>query len=467
MFPKRTAKPPPPSLILYQASNQNDEDQYRQYILKIRLEPERHPETAACIDLRDVLVKAPAPLGRTEEQVDQRACREQDIAHKEVFTVQDIAISEEMHAREHIVAENAGDGEDENDRQIQQDRFSAAPSEIVHAACDEILKDSRDRREARKGHEYEEERSPELAHGHVAEDLRKGDKNERRPLIRLHIIGKARRENDEPCHDSDEGIEHRDAHGLSCQRKIIRHVAAEDLDRGDAEGQGEEGLIHRSGRHIADAGFCRTFPVRKEVEGESRPAAFEECTMHGKHDDERKKAEHHDLRDALYTALEPQSADEESADDRHRHEEAHFPGTCQHRAEDLTDPVRLCQSEGAIDEFPEISKHPAGYRRIVHHEQVAAQNAEPSMDMPLRARSLQCGIALDCAFPARAAHSKLHRHDRDAHQHQKEQIKEDEYRAAVFACHIGEFPYIPDPDRAPCTDQQKAQTGLEAITFIH
>lgn len=372
-----------------------------------------------------------------------------------------------MHAREHIVAENAGDGEDENDRQIQQDRFSAAPSEIVHAACDEILKDSRDRREARKGHEYEEERSPKLAHGHVAEDLRKGDKNERRPLIRLHIIGEARRENDEPCHDSDEGIEHRDAHGLSCQRKIIRHVAAEDLDRGDAEGQGEEGLIHRSGRHIADAGFCRTFPVRKEVEGESRPAAFEECTMHGKHDDERKKAEHHDLRDALYTALEPQSADEESADDRHRHEEAHFPGTCQHRAEDLTDPVRLCQGESAIDEFPEISKHPAGYRRIVHHEQVAAQNAEPSMDMPLRARSLQCGIALDCAFSACAAHGKLHRHDRDAHQHQKEQIKEDEYRAAVFACHIGEFPYIPDPDRAPCTDQQKAQTGLEAITFIH
>ena len=50
---------------------------------------------------------------------------------------------------------------------------------------------------------------------------------------------------------------------------------------------------------------------------------------------------------------------------------------------------------------------------------------------------------------------------------QKEQIKEDEYRAAVFACHIREFPYIPDPDRAPCTDQQKAQSGLEAITFIH
>lgn len=467
MFPKRTAKLLPPFLILYQAPNQNDEDQYRQYILKIRLEPERHLETAACIDFRDVLIKAPAPLGRTEEQVDERACREQDIAHEEVFTVQDIAVSEEMHAGEHIVAENAGDGEDENDRQIQQDRFSAAPSEIIHAACDEILKDCRDRREARKGHEYKEERSPELAHGHVAEDLRKGDKNERRPLIRLHIIGEARRENDEPCHDSDEGIEHRDAHGLSPQRKIIRHVASEDLDRGDAEGQREEGLIHRGGCHIADTGFCRTFPVRKEVEGESRPAAFEEGTMHGKHDDERKKAEHHDLRDALYTALEPQSADEESADDRHRHEEAHFPGTCQHRTEDLTDPVRLCQSEGAIDEFPEISKHPAGYRRIVHHEQVAAQNAEPSMDMPLRARSLQCGIALDCAFSARAAHGKLHRHDGDAHQHQKEQVKEDEYRAAVFACHIGEFPYIPDPDRAPCTDQQKAQTGLEAITFIH
>ena len=115
------AKLLPPFLILYQSPNQNDEYQYRQYILKIWLEPERHLEPAACIDFRDVLVKALAPLGRTEEQVDERACREQDIAHKEVFTVQDIAVSEEMHAREHIVAENAGDGEDENDHQIQQD----------------------------------------------------------------------------------------------------------------------------------------------------------------------------------------------------------------------------------------------------------------------------------------------------------------------------------------------------------
>lgn len=357
---------------LQQALEQDDDDQDRQHPLEIGLELGRELDARALVDLGNVLVKAPAPLGRTEEQVDERACREQDIAHEEVFTVQDITISEEMHAGEHIVAENAGDGEDENDRQIQQDCFSAAPSEIIHAACDEILKDCRDRREARKGHEYEEERSPELAHGHVAEDLRKSDKNERRPLIRLHIIGEARRENDKPCHDSDEGIEHRDAHSFSPQRKIIRHVASEDLDRGDAEGQREEGLIHRGGCHIADTGFCRTFPVRKQVEGESRPAAFEECTMHGKHDDERKKAEHHDLRDALYTALEPQSADEESADDRHRHEKAHLPGTCQHRAEDLADPFRLCGGEGAIDEFPEIGKHPAGYRRIVHHEQVAA-----------------------------------------------------------------------------------------------
>ena len=109
------------SLILYQASNQNDEYQHRQYILKIRLDPERHLETAARIHFRDVLVKAPAPLGRTEEQVDQRACGEKDIAHEEIFTVQDIAVPQEMHAREHIVAENAGDGEDENDHQIQQD----------------------------------------------------------------------------------------------------------------------------------------------------------------------------------------------------------------------------------------------------------------------------------------------------------------------------------------------------------
>lgn len=73
--------------------------------------------------------------------------------------------------------------------------------------------------------------------------------------------------------------------------------------------------------------------------------------MHGKHDDERKKAEHHDLRDALYTALEPQPADKKSADDRYRHEKAHFPWTCQHRAEDLADPVRFRRGEGTMTNF--------------------------------------------------------------------------------------------------------------------
>ena len=186
------------------------------------------------------------------------------------------------------------------------------------------------------------------------------------------MVGKTSREDDQSGGDGYEGIQHHNADRIAQQGMFLADIAAEDGHGADAKAQGEEGLIHRGGCHIADTGFCRTFPVRKQVEGESRPAAFEECTMHGKHDDERKKAEHHDLRDALYTALEPQSADEESADDRHRHEKAHLPGTCQHRAEDLADPFRFRRSEGAIDEFPEIGKHPAGYRRIVHHEQVAA-----------------------------------------------------------------------------------------------
>ena len=53
--------------------------------------------------------------------------------------------------------------------------------------------------------------------------------------------------------------------------------------------------------------IVRTHAAYRRVGGETLSFYIGEAV------DERKKAEHHDLRDAFYTALEPQSADEESA----------------------------------------------------------------------------------------------------------------------------------------------------------
>ena len=52
----------------------------------------------------------------------------------------------------------------------------------------------------------------------------------------MHAIGKAGGENNQPRHKSHKCIKQCNAHGLTGQRKSIRHVTAENFYRRNTEG---------------------------------------------------------------------------------------------------------------------------------------------------------------------------------------------------------------------------------------
>ena len=78
------------------------------------------------------------------------------------------------------------------------------------------------------------------------------------------------------------------------------------------------------------------------------------------------------------------------------------------------------------------------------------------LDVPLLARFFQCLIGPHRAFAGSAAHCKLHGHNGQAQNDQKEQVEQHKYAAAILARYGWEAPHIANADGAACADQQKA-----------
>ena len=63
-----------------QSLHQNHQNQHRQYKTEVILQPAGHFKAAAGVALGQVVVKIPAPAGDAEQQVDQAAAGQQQIA---------------------------------------------------------------------------------------------------------------------------------------------------------------------------------------------------------------------------------------------------------------------------------------------------------------------------------------------------------------------------------------------------
>ena len=181
----------------HQPANQDDEDQEGQDELQVWLDPAGHLQAAAFIHFRNIIVKSPAVFCHAEQKVHQGAAGEKDIADQEIFAVQYIPVSNEMDAGEYIVPQDTGDGKDEYGSQVDEYRFFTAPAEVIHGTGDEVFKDRRHRGQRSEGHEDEEQGAPEPAGSHVGENFRQGNKDKGRSLVRMHVVGKAGRENNE------------------------------------------------------------------------------------------------------------------------------------------------------------------------------------------------------------------------------------------------------------------------------
>lgn len=58
-------------LNLHKSLNENDEDKYREYELKVRLCEARKLEALTSVAFFNIVVKAPAPFGSAEQKVDE------------------------------------------------------------------------------------------------------------------------------------------------------------------------------------------------------------------------------------------------------------------------------------------------------------------------------------------------------------------------------------------------------------
>ena len=82
--------------FLNQSFDQYHHYQRRHHKHQVVLKTSRQLYASALISLSQIIVEAPAPLGYTEEQVNQRTDWKQQIAYQEVLAVQHISCSDNM-----------------------------------------------------------------------------------------------------------------------------------------------------------------------------------------------------------------------------------------------------------------------------------------------------------------------------------------------------------------------------------
>ena len=238
---------------------------------------------------------------------------------------------------------------------------------------------------------------------------------------------------------------------------VLGHVAAEDLHGGYAQAQGEEGLVHGGGGHVAQAHLGGSLKVRQQVELHALDSAVQADAVDGQHHYEQQQGGHHPLAYPLQALLYAEAAHQKACQHGEGHPNAHLHRVGEHGGEDPVHGGDLHAAEGAAGELEEVAQHPAGHGGVVHHQQVAAYDAHPAVDVPLAAGLFQGLVAQHGAFSAGSAYSQFHGEHRHAHDDEEQQVEEHEYAAAVDAGDVGEAPHVAYADGAAGAHQQKAQ----------
>ena len=312
--------------FLYEPLDQNDQDQDWQYELEIGLEFGRELESLSGIRLCKIVVKAPSEFSDAEEKENKGTKRQQEIADQKVLTVQNIAPADDSETAPDVIAQNAGDAADQNHGEVTQNGFFAIPAKVVDSRGNEILEHSGNCGKAGKRHKDKEQGSPQPAARHVQEDLRQRDKDQRRPLPGIHIVGKACGENNEACHQRNEGIQCTNADGLAGQCLLTGHIAAKDLESSNSKAQREEGLVHSGNDYIAETDLHGSREVGHQIEADAFCSSGQEKAVNSEDNDKNQKGAHHNLGNLFKTFLYTASADSKAGNDCNSHEKQHLRG---------------------------------------------------------------------------------------------------------------------------------------------
>ena len=187
--------------------------------------------------------------------------------------------------------------------------------------------------------------------------------------------------------------------------------------------------------------------------------------MDCQHHDQAQQAKHHELGDFFQAALQTEADDKEAQDHDDGHEQDHFRGVSQHGREDCVHTGGVQTGKAPAQEFPEVVQHPAGDGGVVHHQQITADDAEPTVYVPLAAGFFQGLVSSNSALAAGAAYGQLHGQDRHAHDEQKQQVNQNEQTAAVLSGDVGKFPNVADANGTSGADQNEAKAGFKAFSF--
>ena len=279
------------------------------------------------------------------------------------------------------------------------------------------------------------------------------------------MVGKTSREDDQTGGNGYKGIQHHDADRLAQQGVLLADIAAKNGHSTDAKAQGEEGLIHSGDQRVDHAHLLHPGKVRHKEEGKTLFCPRHEQAVDSQHHHNEKQGDHHALGHTLQTALQTLGAHQNAHYHHKYHPEGHGGRAGQHFGK-LTGyllGVQPCQFSGSG--HVEIVQHPACYGGVEHHQQIAADEGEVAVDMPLLPRLFQCLIGAHRAFAGGAPHGKLHGHDGQTQNDQKNQVEQHKGTAAALPGNIRKLPYVADADGTACGKQNKAQTGFKSFSF--
>lgn len=430
------------------------------------MDPFRYAEAFSSIGLLFVCVPSPAEVPRTEDDEEQAAQGEQDVGYEEVFEVHDGgAFSHGGDTSENVESQGTGQREDHHEEAVCDASFFPVHFHGVHGHAYDVFEDGQDGGEGRKAQKEEKEASPELAQGHARKDVGQGDEDEAGAGAYGHVIRKAAGNDDEAgCHGY-ESVQQGDVHGFGQQGMVLVYVGAEDGHGADAQRECEEGLVHGPFDDVDPADFTGGFPVGQQEVAESFLGAGGEYGVYGQHDHDDQQGAHHPFGDFFQTGLQALGTNEKAGYDDDEGVDHEACPVCEHVGEVGGDLGGGQAGESAGEGVCEIPQHPAADDGVEHHEQPVAGDHEGGVPVPGFLFWDKPGVQAGGGGLCGTAHGEFHGHDGQAEYHQKQQVEQQEYAAAVGSGHIGEFPYIADADGTACRQEDESEAGSEFFTF--
>jgi len=419
----------------------------------MRLHPVLYLQTLTGIGFLQEVIPAPAPLVAAEQSKQQRADGQQVGGYQEVPQIQPGRTGSEGLEGEHAVAQSSGQRQQEDADAAGNTALGTVPAGQFANTGQNVFKYSQFGGEGCKYHEQEEQGAPQAAAFHVDKYGGHGVKQQSRAGANFHVVGEAGGEDDQACGDGNKGIQADDVDRFAQQGAFLAKVAAEDGHGADAQGQGEEGLVHSSNNGAAgDLG-----EIGQQVEGKTFLCAAEGAAADGQNDHQNKQGYHHVLGNTFQTALQIKAENSKTNHNGNQQKQYIHTGIGDHAA----------KAEANVltnQELIEVVDHPAGYYRIEGHQADVAKQGKVAVGMPLLTGLLQFLVHFYGAGLGSTAHGKFHNHYGQAHQDQAQNVNQHETAAAVLAGQPGEFPNIAAANGTACAQQDEAQTAAKSFS---